>query len=271
MRIEVVRNRLYADFLMPSRLSRYRDALRRWQDRGYAIESVEGFWQTVKGGPLEPSSRHLVLRHDVDTDPRTARSMWAIDEAVGVHASYYFRLSTVDVGLMRAIAAAGSEASYHYEELATIAKRHRLRRRADAVARIGEAQDLFRSNLERLRARTGLPMRAVASHGDFANRALGVPNWVILGDPAFRESVGVELEAYDDDFARHLTSRFSDTGYPRYWVHGDPSTAVDRDDPVVYVLVHPRHWYARRLVNLRDDAGRIAESVAWRLPGSTAA
>jgi hypothetical protein len=69
----------------------------------------------------------LVHRHDIDSDLRTARKMFALEVKHGVQASYYFRLSTLDYGFMRDIEAAGGEASYHYEEVATYAKRHRLR------------------------------------------------------------------------------------------------------------------------------------------------
>mgnify|MGYP006145381963 CR=1 FL=1 len=63
----------------------------------------------------------LVHRHDIDTDLPTARRMFALEQKHGVRASYYFRLSTLDFGLMRDIERYGSEASYHYEEIATYA------------------------------------------------------------------------------------------------------------------------------------------------------
>ncbi len=68
-----------------------------------------------------------MLRHDVDTDPGTAAAMWDIERELGVESSYFFRLSTLAPALMADIAAGGSEASYHYEEVATVAKRRRLR------------------------------------------------------------------------------------------------------------------------------------------------
>src|SRR6185369_13900595 len=143
------------------------------------------------------AGRVLILRHDIDTDPRTAGAMWALERERGIVSSYFFRLSTVDVHLMRTIAAAGGDAGYHFEELATIAKAARLRTAEEVRARLPEARDRFAVNLDRLRRQTGLPLRIAASHGDFVNRAVGVNNTEILDDPAFRESVGIELEAYD--------------------------------------------------------------------------
>jgi hypothetical protein len=266
MRPGAVRDRIYADFLMPSRLEAYRAMVGSWLEAGYAVDSVEGFWRATGDGASGATGRHVVLRHDVDTDPRTAAAMWAVDRSSGIAASYYFRLSTIDVELMGDIAAGGGEASYHFEELAAVAKRRHLRDPQAARAAIPEAQERFRRNIDRLRAATGLPMRVVASHGDFVNRRLGIPNWSILADPAFRRTVEIDLETYDDAFARHVSSRHSDTHHPRYWVGEDPAEAIGRGDQVVYVLVHPRHWHARRRVNARDDAWRLAESLAYRLP-----
>lgn len=191
--------------------------------------------------------------------------MFDVERSLGVSGSYYFRLSTLDVRLMQAIAADGGDASYHYEELATIAKRRGLRTRDEAFAHLAEGRNAFTLNLERVRAATGLPIRVVASHGDFANTALNTPNWVMLTDQAFRREVGIDLETYDDAFMRYVTSRHSDTAPPRCWVSGDPAGAIARREPVVYLLVHPRHWRADRLVNARDDIGRFREGLLWRL------
>lgn len=72
-------------------------------------------------------------RHDIDTDVGGARAFFEIEKALGIRASYYFRLSTIDRDLMREINSYGSEVGYHYEELATHAKRYGLN--TPAVAR----------------------------------------------------------------------------------------------------------------------------------------
>jgi len=266
MRLGSIAERLYADFLMPSRLAAYEALLDHALRGGYRITSIERFRDVVIVGGREPSDRYLILRHDVDTDPRTAAAMWAIERRHGIDSSWFFRLSTVDLDLIRSIAESGGQASYHFEELAAMAKRRRLRTAADVMAHLPEARADFRANLARLRAATGLPMRVVASHGDFVNRAVGIANRAILDDPAFRAEVGIDLEAYDDAVLGRATSRHSDTHHPRYWVAEDPLAAIDRGEPVVHVLVHPRHWYARRGTNVADDVRRIWEGIAYRLP-----
>ncbi len=265
MNLASLRHRIYADFLMPSRLESYRGLLELALGAGYRIVSIETFWQLIAGDAVDSGGRYVVLRHDIDTDPGTAQAMWDIERRLGVESSYYFRLSTTEPGLMRGIAEGGSHASYHYEELATIAKQRHLRRAADVLDHLPEARALFQENLGRLRSATGLPMRVVASHGDFVNRAVGVANRAILDDPEFRRSVGVELEAYDEAFVRHLTSRYSDTHHPRYWVSGDPEDGIARREAVIQLLVHPRHWRVHRVVNAADDIRRVGEGLAYGL------
>ena len=255
-------NRLRSDFLMRSRLGAYRSFLASALAVGYRVTSVGGFWALVQAGELDPGRRLLVLRHDVDTDPRTANAMWLIDRDLGIETSYFFRLSTLTPPLMAEIAAAGSEASYHYEEIATVAKRRGLATAADVVDRLPEARDLFAANIDRLRRTTGLPMRVVASHGDFVNRRLGVPNWLILDEPDFRREVGVELETYDRAYLDKLPSRHSDTQYPALWEPTDPAVAIRDGVPVISVLVHPRQWRADRIGNVRDDLERLVGG--WR-------
>ena len=268
MSMRRVRNRVYGDFVMPSRLAEYGQLLERALGSGYQICSVGGLWRQVLAGGLVPSQRYMVLRHDVDTDPETAEAMWDIDRGLGVETSYFFRLSTLAPALMADIAAGGGEASYHYEEFSFVAKRRRLRSRPEALAALPEARYAFAANIERLRARTGLPMRVVAAHGDFVNRRLGVPNSIVLADAAFRTQVGVDLEAYDEPYLRHLTKRHSDAPPPQLWEGKDPALMIEARVPVIAVLIHPRYWRANRVANTRDDVRRLLEGVRYSLPGA---
>jgi hypothetical protein len=259
-------SRIYADFIMPSRLPAYGQLLESALRADYAVASIDEFWKLIVDGAVEPARRYLVLRHDIDTDAATARRMWQIEQSIGIRGSYFFRLSTVDLTLVSAINAGGAHASYHYEELATLAKLRRARSREDAMRLVPEAQDLFRANLEWLRATTGLPIHIVASHGDFMNRRLGVPNLVILDDRQYRRAIGIELETYDDEFMRFISSRHSDTLHPVYWIPSSPLDAIQQGEPVIYLLVHTRHWRVNRAANALDDVRRLGESLLYRLP-----
>ena len=254
-------NRLYADYLMPSRLVEYEALLVRAAERGYRQLSVREFHAAIRRQASTPD-KVLVHRHDIDSDLRTARKMFALETKHGVRASYYFRLSTLDYGFMRAIEAAGSEASYHYEEVATFAKRHRLRRGDDVRARFPEIRELFVRNFMRIGARLGRPMTTVASHGDFANRRLQVINHELLNDPALRRRCGIECESYDADLLRHFDVYISDRPHPMYYAPVSPFDALGRHDRIC-LLTHPVQWETNWLESTRCNMVRLAEEVVW--------
>jgi len=217
-----------------------------------------------------------ILRHDIDTDLCTARSMWLVEKALGIRSSYFFRLSTIDEPFMQEIESEGGSVGYHFEELSMMAKRRGLNSREKVFNKLPEICELFESNLIELRNRTQLPLRYVAAHGDFVNRRLGIPNWVILQDSALRERLSIELEAYDSKFMQCMISRHTDREYPVIWVPEDPLNALEAGIPSVHVLVHPRQWRVNWRENFTDDLQRMYEgflysrgienrSLAWHL------
>jgi hypothetical protein len=262
-----VLHRIYGDFLMPSRVELYADLLKCAQDHGYETQSVYSFWQTVKGADaLDSDRRYLILRHDVDTDSATAEKMWEIEIRNGCISSFFFRLSTLQPALMKEMHLAGFDASYHYEEVSTVAKQKGLSSWAQVKVAMPQIRALFRANLTQLRRITGLPMRCVASHGDFVNRQLQVTNTVILKDTSFRKEVDIEVEAYDAVIGDRINSRVSDCPYPKFWTAIDPLVAIRQDQPpVLHVLTHPRHWRTSGYINAVDDVLRSWEGLSYRI------
>lgn len=255
-------DRIYNDFFMSSRLEEYRIFLETSLACGYEICSIAGFWQKIKFDQLNSESKYLILRHDIDTGLHIAKDMWKIEISLNIKSSYYFRLSTIDIPFMQEISRGGSEASYHFEELATIAKQMNLRTKEQIISKLYLIRELFKQNLIRLRQKTGIDMNIVASHGDFVNRKLGIYNWEILSDEDFRNEIGIDLEVYDEKFMRFVTSRHSDTFYPLFWKPKDPINAILENNRIVYVLVHPRYWMSSPQENLIDYCQRILEG--WR-------
>ncbi len=261
-----VRDRFYSDFLMPSRLGTYRALLEAALAEGYTFVSIEEYWSLLLAGEVDPARRYFILRHDIDTDTETADVMWRIERSLKISSSYFFRLSTIDLPLMTRIAEGGSWVSYHFEELATVAKRRHPVDSAAAMRLVPEAQDLFRTNLTRLREQSSLPMDVVTSHGDFVNRMLDLGNYEILNDPAIREEMGISLETQDTTLPDERHGPPVRLAVPPVLDPGDPFVAIADREPIIYLLVHPRHWRINRLVNLRDNAGRLREGLSYRLP-----
>jgi len=263
--IKAITNRIYSDFFLPSRLDEYKSLLKLAIERGYEMHSIRSFWKLIREEGVRGDQRYFISRHDIDTDVTVARCMWDIEQELGVPASYYFRLSTLDVDLMRDIDRNGSEASYHYEEIATMAKRHGYKTKEAVDRNINAIRETFAANLRKLRQQTGLPLEIVASHGDFVNRKLDLSNHYLLQDMKLREMLNIELEVYDQPFMKYVTSRHSDSLYPRFYKPNSPFDAVQSGEKVIYFLSHPRHWRANPKENLADNVNRMVEGVRYRL------
>lgn len=250
-------NRIYSDYLMPSRLAHYRALLSAAHEAGYAQVSVRDFLDQDAASGLT-----LVHRHDIDSDVRTAAKMFELEVRQGVRASYYFRLSTLDYGFMRAIEDYGSEASYHFEEVADYAKRHHLKD-ADAVrSRFPVIRTQFRQNLQRIETELGRKLVTVASHGDFANRALKVVNHEILDDDAFRARCGIACETYDASLLNRFDLYISDRPHPVYFHPMPPTSALGRYQ-CICLLTHPVQWETNWRESTRCNLRRLAEGLAW--------
>jgi len=275
--------KIWQNYLMPSRLGDLADWFRLSFEHGYRFYSVESYWKATDAGRKEPPPGSIVLRHDIDVDLAAARAMFTLEKKLSISSSYYFRLGTVDLPLMRAIAESGGEASYHYEELATEVKARCLRTAEEIQARLPSVRQRFRENLQRMRDMTGLPMDTVAAHGDWANRAIGVANTELLKAPDLRTDLGVKVEAYDHELIKFVTARYADAVCPKWWVgkriapardgHLDflddaPKTPVDavrQGLPVIYILLHPEQWKSGPQWHFKAQVKRVGEGMAYRL------
>jgi hypothetical protein len=256
--MKTIFRRIYSDYLMPSRMADYDALLQLAQQAGYRQISVRDFVLEQAGDGL----RTLVHRHDIDSDLRTAAKMFEVETRHGIKASYYFRLSTLDVGFMRAIEEYGSEASYHFEEVADFAKRHHIRD-ADVVrTRFPIIRAQFRQNLERIELALGRKIVTVASHGDFANRRLQVINNEILEDQAFRTRCGIACETYDKALLSRFDMYISDRPPPVLYHPMPPAAAFGRYQSIC-LLTHPVQWETNWRENTKCNMRRLFEGLAW--------
>lgn len=107
----------------------------------------------------------VVLRHDVDRNPRNALAMARLEAAQGVRATYYFRIVPVSFvpEIIKEIAALGHEVGYHYEDW------HR------GAYRIETALPLFAEALAKIRAIA--PVRSISMHGSPFSKENNLTIW----------------------------------------------------------------------------------------------
>jgi len=253
--------RIYNDYLMPSRWAEYRAFLSSAKANGYQFvrhQDAETALAAAEGRLL------FFLRHDIDSDVAIARTMFSLERELGIYSTYYFRRCTADPGLMREILSFGSEVGYHYEELADHIKANGIRSREEILPELDIIRGAFLHNLKAFEVTLGAKVYTVASHGDWANRSIGLENLALMNEN-LRVAGGISLEAYDDRFTRHLSFRASDLGNSDLWKPSSPIEATVALNPVVLVLVHPRQWQRAPISRLRMDIQRLLEGIRHRL------
>lgn len=257
---------VYSSYLRPDRTVAYAAILWEFADRGYTTISILRFAQRVANREaIAPKT--LVLRHDIDSDPSYAKIWHEIEKSVGFEASYYFRLRTADVGIMRQLAAEDVEVGYHYEEIATYAKAFLLQSGAEIEVHMPQIRDRFLCNLEILRRKTGIPIVTAAAHGDFMNRRLLISNDALLADADLRRRAGIYCEAYDRSYLDQIVSRVSDAPYPVEWKQRSGKTLLEMmeaGDGPIEILTHPRWWRRSVCSNFREDSLRLILDMTYR-------
>lgn len=202
------------------------------------------------------------MRHDIDNYIKWANYIHDIEKIYSITSSFYFRLSTIDIPLMKKLIKSGSEASYHFEEIASYCKKHHIKDRDSAINEMEKIRKMFAKNFLSLEARLGTKLRSVASHGDFVNRKLRLYNWEITKDIHLRETLGIEVEAYDDLLKDTSDIYIADRPYPIFWHPVNPLDILDKYN-VIYLLTHPRNWGRNIHGNLRENVTRCLEGLHW--------
>ena len=265
MNFLTLKKRIYDDFFRPSRLNWYDNLLKKAVNRGYIFCTIEEFNnKIVKSKHIVNKEKYFIIRHDIDTDPKTAYNIFLIEKKYNIKSTYYFRLSTINKRIINEIKEFGSEVSYHYEEMATFAKRNKILSMLEINDRIDEIRTEFCNNLMQFRNRLNLKSLTVASHGDFMNKRLGYQNLYILNEE-IRSKYKIELEAYDNNFMKYVTRRISDLGkIDQVWKSDSNiglNEALDKDEKVIYLLIHPRQWYSRVTSNIYENFIRMFEEI----------
>jgi hypothetical protein len=222
--------------LSGSRWYEYFQLLERAAAEGYAIVALEEWLADDDQG-----ERVLVLRHDVDQCPRSAMRMLAVEQHVGVQATWYFRWRTARPRAVKAVLAAGGQVGLHYETLSRrVIEQRAAGHEVDPAREIEAAQRQLKRELIAWSVLFG-PARSACAHGD--TRAQDVNNAVLLRD-ADLSDYGLEYDANfsmrSHDLAVWLTDRSRAEGS---WRDGlDATEIIASHASPVLLLTHPNNW-----------------------------
>ncbi len=260
--IGYIRNRIISDYFIGNRIDDLYAIYNLALKENYIICSVEGYWNLLMSGKIENSKKYLINRHDIDSDVKTAKLLFNLEKDLNIKSSFYFRLCTLNYNFMNEISSYGSEASYHFEEVATLAKLHGWKSRSQIDW--AEVKNLFCYNFSTIKLNSGLNLSTVCSHGDFVNRYLKVINNELL-DNDIRVNLGINLEVYDRSLVDTIEFKCSDTEYPKYYTPSSPFEFLSQNYKVIEFLTHPRHWYSRWTSNSIENFKRVSEDLLYKL------
>jgi hypothetical protein len=254
--------RIYWDYFSPNRLNFLEIIYTKALCSGYKIVSCIDFWNILKVGGIKAGEKFIVSRHDIDSDPECVRLIVNLEQKLNIRSSFYFRLSTANVDLMNFVKEAGCEVSYHYEELATLVKKNGWKADSDINWKVVRNQ--FAQNYTNLKKITGLPMRSIASHGDFANRLIGFPNYKLLTNE-LKCDLGIEFDVYDKEFflpnnSIQHTDINSNCGFTPY----SPLISISESKPVIHLLTHPRQIRSHWVANTKENLKRFIEGIHYK-------
>jgi hypothetical protein len=200
-------------------------------------------FQTFSDYLLNPGSRVIVLRHDVDARKMNSLQFALLQHNRGITGSYYFRMvpQSFDEGIIRKIAAMGHEIGYHYETM-DIAK-----------GNVDEAYNEFCRQLEILRKL--VPIRTICMHGSplspFDNKALwdkyNYKNLDIIGEPYF--DIDYSKVAYLTDTGRRwngagvsVRDKVKDAYNFNFTSTNDLINNISKLPDQAMITFHPQRW-----------------------------
>jgi hypothetical protein len=261
-RLAVIKNRIYSDYFMPSRLKEYEKVIKILCEIGYEHITFRDYNKKLKTNSLE-NKKYFINRHDIDTDVKTAKKFFEIEKKYNVKATFYFRLSTLDFEFMKEIEEYGSETSYHFEEIATYAKRNHIKSKDEIITHLDKIKEEFKQNFQMIESKMeGKKLQTVCSHGDFANRKLGIVNNMITRDLKLREELGIECETYDKDIMNSFDIYLSDGAFSLDATAQDIIKMIDNKNRIC-MLTHPRQWNVSWLCNTKENIKRLYEGLVW--------
>ncbi len=155
----------------------YDTLLRTFLKEGYRFVTMEEYCTA----PAQPNSRTIIVRHDVDKRAPYSLKTAFREHALGIRASYYFRVvpQSDQREVIGQIAAWGHEIGYHYEDMSL------------AKGDTEQAHQLFLAHLEHFRQY--YPVKTICMHGAPTSAYDGRDLWKtysyrdegIIGEPYF--------------------------------------------------------------------------------------
>ena len=240
---------LFIKYLRNDRIKEYENIIKKALENNYEVISLRDYIEEK----YDKNKKLFILRHDVDHFSDGTKMMFEVEKEYGVKSSFYFRNSTFEPKLMKEIENYGSEASLHFETIADFVKANGIKNKEELYSHKDWQQrclNILKSDIERFRNLLDIPCVTIASHGEYENTLVQIPNNYLTEDVSTYEFLGIKLEAYNKEMIeKKVTCYISDvpieinSGY-RYGT--TPFEAIENGEKFIMFLTHPNHWHYSR-------------------------
>lgn len=224
--------------LLNNRLSTYKKYILEAKKNGYKICSLQEYWNE-----RDNVDKHFILRHDVDDLIPATRKMFEIEKKLGVHATYYFRWSTIDKDLINDMLNSGFEVGLHYETVATYIREHQIRDKNDLS--ISEMQSVLKKEIQNFKSNYNSEMVSCCSHGAKENIELDISSNILLEDVEYSE-YDILFEAYDKNmYVKGKIYHIMDGNIRNnfgFSYKSNPLKGMQENCQNIVFLAHPIHW-----------------------------
>ena len=247
---------------------KYTALLQAFDDAGYRFITFEQYCNDKSG---RADASFVILRHDVDLKAENSLATAELEHALGIKASYYFRVvpQSDQPEIIRAIAEMGHEIGYHYEDM-TICKGDAVK----AIAHFKEKLTYFRQYY---------PVKTICMHGAPRSRFDGRDLWEqfdyhdfgIIGEPYF--DVDFSKVFYLTDTGRrwdgfNVSLRDKVPVYQDEWIKqgkvfhstDDVIRAIEADTfpKQVMLTTHPQRWSDHKVAWLKEYVTQSVKNIA---------
>ena len=254
-------------------LRKYRELLLKLQEKGYKFITFEQYCEQ-KSLLSAVDTRWVILRHDVDLCAKNSLATAQVEYALGIAASYYFRVvsESNQPEIIRAIAALGHEIGYHYEDMAI------------ANGDLDSAFAHFQKQLQYFRQ--FYPVRTICMHGAPTSHWDGKDLWKkynyrdldIIGEPYF--DVDFSNVFYLTDTGRcwdgyKVSVRDKIPVYQDLWIKqgrvyhttDDIISAIKNDalSQRIMITTHPQRWTDNRVVWTKELIMQSLKNIIKRV------
>ena len=247
----------------------YRTLLFALKEAGYQCMTFEQYCRQQP--PAD--SKIVILRHDVDKRPTNSVRVAAVEQEMGITASYYFRIvpESNNPQAIRAIASMGHEIGYHYEDMALCK---------------GDKEKAYRSFLHNLSYfRSFYPVTTICMHGapvsaydgrDLWRNAYDYRKENVIGEPYFDIDFDTMLYLTDtgmrwDGFRVSVRDKvpqqskwveqglvFHTTSDIIRWLHEQHPTTN------IMITTHPQRWSDNRFARAKEYTVQYAKNMIKR-------